>query len=90
MKEYVLKQVDESTEETKARSAFKVGLFLYGYCQGRFGRDSHEDKKILKVGDNSITVMENGVVSTSLPITSWIELLDSSNNELESRNTKGD
>ncbi len=35
-----------------------VGMMLYGYCQGYFGRDSHSDKRIEAIGHDWVVVRE--------------------------------
>lgn len=41
-----------------------IGMMLYGYCNGYFGRDSHENKRIEAIGHDWVVVREeNGVPS---------------------------
>lgn len=44
-----------------------IGKTLYGFCNGYFGRDSYDDKKIVYVGDNYIVAEnENGYPETAI------------------------
>lgn len=94
MSDYVLKQFKGVGSESKARAAFQPGMYLYGYCCGHFGRDSYGKKLIIKITRTSIEVIENGChngeirkISNSCDTTtnyfSWVELLESSNRDLE-------
>lgn len=39
-----------------------IGTILYGYCNGYFGRDSYDDKRIEAVGSDWVVVREeNGM-----------------------------
>lgn len=82
--EYVLKQATEKTENYKARKVFAVGMTLYGYCGGIFGRDSYGDKKIVQIIGDYIEVEENGVTNYAT-VKNWIALLEDSNYELMRR-----
>jgi len=86
MSEYVLKQYKKDDEQSKARRAFQIGMTLYGYCGGRFGRDSYEDKKIVNIFGNIIEAIdEEGITHFSLEIEDWVNLLESSNYEVSQR-----
>lgn len=38
-----------------------IGMLLYGYCDGYFGRDSYGNKRIEAIGHDWIVVRENGI-----------------------------
>lgn len=78
-----LKQRDICDQELAARLELKPGMFLYGYCGGRFGRDSFGDKEIVSVDMHSLVVREDGVLRTSFDIDSWVDLIKSSNDSIE-------
>lgn len=50
----------EFRETTRGRNLLKTGVIIRGFCNGYFGRDSYEDKKILSWGeeDDRIWIME--------------------------------
>jgi hypothetical protein len=51
-----------------------VGRTLYGYCGGFFGRDSYDDKTIIAVGEDFVTVREEtsrGLVRTAQSGDGW-------------------
>jgi hypothetical protein len=84
--EYVLKQYKKSDDQSRARRAFDIGMMLYGYCGGVFGRDSYEDKKIVNIFGNVIEAIdEDGVTHFSREIDDWKNLLEESNYEVERR-----
>lgn len=98
---YVLKQrgdAELNNEELQAKSVFRVGMELYGYCCGVFGRDSYGVKKVTKIQGNYIHVEEKEW-DTSLSadvmcervgnVYSWVDLLESSNTALESGEFEG-
>jgi hypothetical protein len=85
MSEYVLRQAKVATDDTKARDAFEVGMILYGYCCGHFGKDSYGDKKILEIIGNYLEVREEDGSIKCASVDSWAALLESSNSELELR-----
>lgn len=35
-----------------------IGMMLYGYCNGYFGRDSYEDKRIEAIGHDWVVVRD--------------------------------
>ena len=70
-------------EERAAFNCVQPGAYLYGYCGGRFGRDSYGDKLVLSKTYKSVTVLEDGVQDTSFEIHSWADLVKSSNNHLK-------
>jgi hypothetical protein len=77
--------------EAKARASIKPGTYLYGYCGGRFGRDSHGDKLVLKVYEDYLEVQEeDGTLNNSLTINSWVDLVNSSNSFLEEECREGE
>lgn len=41
-------------ELTKRANQLRVGTMLYGFCNGFFGRDSYEDKRVESFGDDWI------------------------------------
>lgn len=41
----------EFRETTRGRNLLKTGVIIQGFCNGYFGRDSYEDKKILSWGE---------------------------------------
>src|ERR1700687_5979436 len=83
---YILKQYQVNAEETRARRAFKEGMVLYGYCNGIFGEDSYEDKKITCIIGNYMEVENIEGNGTGFGIIkNWVELLESSNQEIEKR-----
>ena len=90
MSKYVLNQKSANGEEAEARAAFSVGMELYGYCGGIFGRDSHGTKTILRIEGNSIQVREQHWVNSEktflniAEVRSWVELLGDSNDSLRS------
>lgn len=46
-----------------AEDALKVGDVLVGFCNGKFGRDSHNDKKVEGIGPGWVVVRdENDLV----------------------------
>lgn len=86
MSKFILKQkgIPDSQDEIDARNCIQPGMILYGYCCGYFGRDSYANKKIISIDGREITVRdENGVISTSYKITSWVDLVESSNKDME-------
>jgi len=40
----------KSTMIKQAKVGFEVGEMLYGFCNGYFGRDSYEDKRVVAAG----------------------------------------
>lgn len=87
MSKYVLRQFAKTDDESLAKAAFHPGMYLYGYCCGFFGRDSYGKKLIIKITDDSIEVVENSVrnsADTTTSYFSWVDLLESSNRDLES------
>ncbi len=36
-----------------------IGMVLYGYCQGYFGRDSYDNKRIEAIGHDWVVVRED-------------------------------
>jgi hypothetical protein len=84
-------------EEADAKSQFKPGVHLYGYCCGAFGRDSYETKTIVAIredlSDGSSTVLArlpDGAMVYSFPIGGdaprlFSDILKASNAELKSR-----
>jgi len=86
MSEYILKQKGSTNKESLARSAFRVGDTLYGYCQGIFGRDSYGNKRIISIEGDYIYVVEdtfNGPSYNNGQVSSWADLLESSNRSCE-------
>lgn len=88
MSEYVLKQFKATDDESKARAAVQIGMHLYGYCCGYFGRDSYGKKRIVDIGADYICVTEGPVhaynfCNTKSAHFSWVNLLESSNGDLE-------
>jgi hypothetical protein len=83
---YVLKQIDPRVaKEKRASEAFKVGMTLYGHCDGVFGEDSLDDKVIVEILGNYLEVRcEDGRIREGL-VKSWIDLLEASNKEVEMR-----
>jgi hypothetical protein len=79
---YVLEQKKAKGREAEARAAFSVGMELYGYCCGIFGRDSYDTKRILAIDDDRIICINSDARSISGNVYSWVELLESSNNFL--------
>jgi len=84
MSKYELKQRGTDQEEALAKQAFKVGMFLYGYCGGLFG-DHYGAKEILRIHEDAILVK---VKNTDQPLLSqpidgylytWVGLLEDSN-----------
>jgi hypothetical protein len=85
MSQYVLKQIDFDSDEYKAKQAFREGMWLYGFCNGYFGFDSYEDKKITcLIGNHVEAVDKNGKLHLGR-VESWVELLKASNQEVEKR-----
>ena len=88
---YILKQKGYSDEEACAKAAIQPGMTLYGYCGGRFGRDSYGDKVVIEVRTDSVVVedfsysceKEKGLIIKSFPIYSWVDLINESNRALE-------
>lgn len=39
----------------------RVGMVLIGYCNGVFGRDSYDDKRVEGFGEDWLVVRENGL-----------------------------
>jgi len=74
---------DVDPEQFESRDSIKPGMILYGYCEGRFGRDSYGEKKVLEVHEDHVVVMEDGHVLTSFTINDWTSLVESSNGALE-------
>lgn len=82
-------------EQEAAKDQIRPGKILYGYCQGRFGRDRYSAKKVTAVGEDTITVRDVlneydtpdaykfGPEYTSFQITDWVGLVESSNNSLQ-------
>lgn len=87
MADFVLKQRAENDDEILARQAFRVGMTLYGYCCGYFGRDSYGDKVIILMGPDWIKVREciahGSAIERTGVIDSWADLLSASNEALE-------
>jgi len=84
--EYVLRQARIKNEaEDKARAAIQPGMILYGYCCGYFGRDSYEDKLVIDIIGDHIEVRDENGVEQIAEVKSWMELLKSSNEELQKR-----
>jgi hypothetical protein len=80
----ILKQRNIKDKEVLAKSLIQPGMYLYGYCGGRFGRDSYDDKLVLSVSNNQVTVRnENGRIENSFEIHSWVDLVEDSNMYLE-------
>jgi hypothetical protein len=83
---YVLLQADRhEQEEKKARKAFEVGMTLYGYCGGIFGKSEFSDKKITKIIGNFMEVINEEGETLTGNVESWIEILQESNYELKMR-----
>jgi len=38
----------------------QVGMMIYGFCNGYFGRDSYGPKRIEAIGEDWLVVRENG------------------------------
>lgn len=72
-----------TSKELEAYNSIKPGMYLYGYCGGRFGRDSYGDKLVVSKTIDSVTVMEDGVKNCSFQIHSWLDLVNSSNSSLK-------
>ena len=92
MSEFVLKQRGQDDEESLARSAFRVGMFLYGYCGGLFGRDSYGEKEIVGLHGNTIIVKEKDGSTHSGTVEGvfkWKYLLISSNNDCDNPDYRG-
>lgn len=70
-------------EEQRAYNCIQPGMSLYGYCGGRFGRDSYGDKLVVSKTYEYVTVLEDGVQHSSFKISSWVDLVKSSNDFLE-------
>lgn len=79
---YILKQRNLDSEESLARSQFQVGMEIYGYCCGYFGRDSYGIKTIMSIDGNHMTVRDGDRTFGSGEIGSWVALLKSSNDAL--------
>ena len=68
--------------QQEAYDTIKVGMTLYGYCCGYFGRDSYGDKIVVEKIPNYLVVAENGFTNGG-PISNWNDLVKSSNDALE-------
>jgi len=84
---YILKQEDGYNNESLARAAIERGMYLYGYCNGMFGRDSYGKKLILEVMSNHVIVLEDGhtILGAEMDgkIFTWAALIESSNKTFE-------
>ena len=86
MSEYTLLQAkDGDFEEKKARSAFLVGMVLYGHCGGLFVHDSYGDKRITEIIGNYVEVEYLDGTKGHADVESWVALLEDSNYELKRR-----
>lgn len=47
---------------TTPAGPLRVGQVLYGYCNGKFGRDSYGDKRVEAIGADWVVVRESGRV----------------------------
>ena len=79
---YILEQY-VGNEEDEARAAFKVGMNLYGFCGGIFGRDSYETKIIKEIIHNFLECENIEGQIYHVYVDSWINLLNDSNYGLE-------
>lgn len=43
----------------RGANSLRVGAMLYGFCNGFFGRDSHEDKRVESFGDDWILARDD-------------------------------
>lgn len=80
---YILKQKNCTDEEILARSAIQPGMTLYGYCGGVFGRDSYDDKVVVLIQDNTLTVKNEEGHLMSAQVYSWADLIQASNYHLK-------
>lgn len=39
----------------------RIGTVIYGYCEGKFGRDSYGNKRVEAIGADWVVVREEGV-----------------------------
>lgn len=83
----ILKQKGLNDEESAAKAQIVPGISLYGFCCGYFGRDWTGEKVVTSVVGNVIHVVEEKysgpVHMSSFEITSWVDLIKSSNRDLE-------
>ena len=85
---YILKQKGIKNEDILAKNALFVGMKLYGYCGGLFGRDSYGEKEIVEIHENYLVVKyDNHMYTTSFAIDgkihTWAGLIEDSNSALE-------
>ena len=75
--------------DLEAYNSIETGMFLYGYCCGKFGRDSYGDKLVVSKSPNHIEVVEENLAggheknSAEMDSDDWFDLVQSSNNWLK-------
>ena len=88
----MLKQRNESGitgKDLEAYQSIQPGMVLYGYCCGKFGRDSYGDKVVVRKTTDSLEVQEetrDGRRCTNwaeMRPDDWFDLVESSNSWLE-------
>ena len=83
-RDVILRQKGYTSAQSKAKAQITLGVSLYGYCCGYFGRDSYDVKTVVSVvGDTIVAVDDRGRTVTSHPITDWVDLIRSSNAALD-------
>jgi hypothetical protein len=84
MTDIVLRQKGLNSAQSKAKAQIVPGVILYGYCGGRFGRDSYGEKIVIRVNDdNTILAEEDGRATNSFEIKDWVALIEDSNEFLK-------
>lgn len=76
-------------KDLEAYHSVEIGMTLYGYCCGIFGRDSYGDKVVVRKTHSYLEVEEEGLDGTKYTNTAnirsdeWYDLVQSSNSFLE-------
>lgn len=87
----MLKRINETglvEKDLETYNSIQPGMVLYGYCCGKFGRDSYGDKVVVRKTIDYLEVQERRDDqrfnnSASMQADDWYDLVESSNSWLK-------